>query len=413
MESKVFTMASAKGGSGKTLLTASFASFLSELGKKVLIIDSDSTTNGLTLMYLKEVLIEKEIIHSNGITPTGLFDFKNDPENKKINIVQLNNNVSLIPATFSFEHLNDSFREMHKNFVSDRLHLIIKNSRTIYDYIFIDAQAGSDRFAEVAINKNISDEVIIVSEYDPLSAAGVERLKGIFRDDLTYNRTWYLLNKMIPEFIQSFSDFLEIAKYLNPIPWDADVVRSYARRKLPLDVENGNEFTVAIIQTLRTLLGDDMAVEIDNWKMKKESFFKEPLDKQYIFLQSRLEKIEIKEQRTKYLNSIIMISCTTGFILMLIISYFFFSKSESIYFKIILGILGVLGVFIIPRFLTAKSDYSSDIERDVIVEQLKRLEGLKYSNFDTIVRDRRENLSSINNQNIISAKTAKTAYNRR
>ncbi len=93
------------------------------------------------------------------------------------------------------------------------------------------------------MKRGISDEVIIVSEYDPVSAAGVERLKGLLREDLTIDRTWILLNKLLPDFVQSFTDFLEVVKYPNPIPWDAEVVKAYARRKLALDLNYGNNHT--------------------------------------------------------------------------------------------------------------------------------------------------------------------------
>ena len=55
MNSKVYCFASAKGGSGKTVLTANIASFLTEIGKKCLIIDADAATHGMTLLYIVEV----------------------------------------------------------------------------------------------------------------------------------------------------------------------------------------------------------------------------------------------------------------------------------------------------------------------------------------------------------------------
>ncbi len=59
---KVICMSSAKGGSGKTVLCATFATALTSLGKRVLIVDSDASTNGLTLMYLKEVMVKGEYV---------------------------------------------------------------------------------------------------------------------------------------------------------------------------------------------------------------------------------------------------------------------------------------------------------------------------------------------------------------
>jgi len=392
MANKVYTLASAKGGSGKTILTATFASFLSDLKKRVLIIDSDAATNGLTLMYLKEVSIHKELVISNGKRPLGIFDY-NEYEFSpvSIDIVELKNGVFLIPATFSFERLYDN-SERFSNILSN----IIDTYRDEFDYIFIDAQAGSDFYSSVAINKKVSDEVIIVSEYDPLSAAGVEKLKGMFRDDLTYNRTWYLLNKMIPEFIQSFSDFLEIAKYLNPIPWDADVVRAYARRRLPLDLDNGNEFTLAIIQTLKTLLGEEMSTQIDKWKMTKEMNLKKPIDEQFIELENKLHKINVLERKNKSIR--LMLSFSSILIIIIgvaVPTYFLFSpKDISNSFKssplsillIIIGVCMAIALFFIQRLIIQKDYSHKNIEKEVIYEKLKKLESLRYSNFDEIVR---------------------------
>ncbi len=48
---KVFCLASAKGGSGKTIIAANIASFLTDIGRKCLIIDCDAATHGMTLLY--------------------------------------------------------------------------------------------------------------------------------------------------------------------------------------------------------------------------------------------------------------------------------------------------------------------------------------------------------------------------
>src|SRR5262249_30875612 len=109
-----------------------------------------------------------------------------------------------------------------------RLRGTVAMARPEYDVVFIDAQAGADDFAREAMDPAVSDTVVLVSEYDPVSAAGVERLKALFPVSLTFSRTWILLNKVLPEYADSFSDFLEIARYLSPIPWSAEVVRAYA-----------------------------------------------------------------------------------------------------------------------------------------------------------------------------------------
>lgn len=74
MAAKVICMASAKGGSGKTVFTASFGTFLSLIGKRVLLIDTDASTNGLSLMHLKEVRRQAERAYGVGNQPRGVYE---------------------------------------------------------------------------------------------------------------------------------------------------------------------------------------------------------------------------------------------------------------------------------------------------------------------------------------------------
>jgi len=268
-------MASAKGGSGKTSLAATFATFLSRLEKKVLLIDADFATNGLTLLFLKEVRVKSELIFSTGRAPASLNEALLSCE--ECDLIELSENLHLIPASFNLQasalSVTDSTRKNFKDLLSPL--------RETYDYIFIDAQAGADDMGQIAMNRGVSDEVVIVSEYDPMSAAGVERLKGMLREDLTYDRTWVLLNKILPEFAKSFSDFLEVAKYLSPVPWDAEVVRAYTRRRLAIDTETGNQHTLSVLQTLKGLCGESIQKEISTWVQTRAAVIRQPLEKQY------------------------------------------------------------------------------------------------------------------------------------
>src|SRR5262245_20189726 len=145
MAAKVLCMASAKGGSGKTVLTATFAAFLVALGKRVLIIDTDAATNGLSLMYLKETMLQAEISLSEHRTPRGFFEdvlLHTAPE-----IVKGPTGVHLIPATYSFKNTELVSVERFRTSVLNILSLL----RTKYDFIFLDAQAGADSIARVVM----------------------------------------------------------------------------------------------------------------------------------------------------------------------------------------------------------------------------------------------------------------------
>lgn len=389
-------MASPKGGSGKTVLTATFATFLHALGKKVLIIDTDASTNGLTLMYLKEVMLQSEHAIAENRKPSGTYEVNDayfTPE-----LVRLPNGVHLIPATYSFINTE----EISLNSFTESLKWILKFTNSEYDYIFLDAQAGSDNYAHVAMRKDISNEVVIVSEYDPLSAAGIERLKALFREDLTYNRTWVLLNKMLPDFVQSFSDFLEVAKYLSPIPWDAEVVKAYARRKLALDLEYGNEFTLAILQTIKVLLGDEIKNEIDDWVENKSAIIREPIQTQYQDAKIQLENLYANAQKQKIKKSrktLLKLAITSilGILAIALLqnAAIFENELNKIEKYIVAFILGTLFAIcisiIIEKIFILTEDYSDHVTKREIQDmedKLKKLDGMRNAEFVTLIKRR-------------------------
>ena len=262
-KTKVISLISAKGGSGKTILTATLGKVLSELGKRVLIVDADAATNGLSLFYLTQILSHYE---DNDKNLRGLFDAKFFTH-KRVT-VPLNKNLFLLPATFQFKNTMEVGHDDFSLRISKLLEFNAKEEN--FDFILIDNQAGSEYYTEHVIKREISDEIIIVSEYDPISAAGIERLKGFFNQDLTYDRTWVVLNKVLPEFGDASNSFLEISKYLPPQIWNAEVVKSYAKKEIPIDFKHGNIFTLSIIRLIKTLLGKSINEDINNWIKGKE-----------------------------------------------------------------------------------------------------------------------------------------------
>lgn len=401
MKTKIYCLASAKGGSGKTVLCASFAAFLVELGKKVLILDVDVATHGLTLMYLNEVNSRKEDgdSHQNNLHPKGLFDGEGFSWEK--DVLQLPNNVHLVPATYSF-NIKESAPTID---LGSMLRQILDEAKQKYDYVFLDAQAGLDKYSRIAMNKKISHEVVIVSEYDPLSAAGVERLKMMMGDNLQYARTWVLLNKMLPDFVNTFSDFMEISKYLTPIPWDPDVVRAYARRRLPLDLAYGNSFTLAIMQTLKRLLGLEISSEIDQWADGRASNIREPIEDQYRDSENELkglmEQKMYMDKRIATRRFMWMAPIATIFVTML--STLFLYKANgfpdtSNPSKIISIVAIILAFMLMVGLLNMTKLWDKSAERkveesrfmrqlNIVEDRLERLEILRKADLKTLIKE--------------------------
>ena len=133
-----------------------------------------------------------------------------------------------------------------------------------YDFVFLDAQAGADQYAHAAAA--IAGQRVVVSEYDPVSTQGIDRLKILFGRVLDPSSTWILFNKVLPEFASVIGEGLSIARYLPPIPWDGDVVRAFARRDLAIDLKSPNPFTIAISQLALSLFPDFTFRRVEEWR---------------------------------------------------------------------------------------------------------------------------------------------------
>lgn len=288
MRSKVICFASAKGGSGKTVISASLAKFLAGLGKKVLLVDMDAATNGLSLFYLEE-LVKARNLHAE--EARGIFEAT---EGKLPTPFNIDEAVDMIPSVYVMKQTEDISPEGFRRSISETLSAF----RDKYNYIILDAQAGTGIYAQIAMEN--ADETVIVSEYDPVSAEGVERLKRLFPGALPLNKTWILFNKILPEFAQSLGDFLSVARYLSPVPWDAEVVRAFTRRKLAIDMESSNDYTLAIMRTASSLFGEEIEEQINRWKQDKEEFFRAPARSQVEAIEEEISLMEQAQIQTEY-----------------------------------------------------------------------------------------------------------------
>jgi len=390
MKTKVYSFISAKGGSGKTILTATLSDFLSQMGKKVLIIDADGSTNGLSLFYLDELLDKSK---NSAQSTYGIFEDKYIP--RVDNIISLENGVSLIPATYQFNNTDcfdlGTFKDSLKKTI-DKF-----STELEFDFILIDCQAGSDSHSEIVIDSNISDEVIIVSEYDPISAAGVERIKGFFNNDLTYDRTWVLLNKVLPEFADSNNDFLEISKYLPPILWDAEVVKRYARKEVALDFKYGNEYTLSIIQLAKTLFDKSFKKELSEWLESKNEIVKKPIYEEYKNLKLQLLKYEDEQKSilgSSKFSLIASLASVLG-IIVSVVSMVGFKDNLSISITklspIIYAMVGTFTAMFIYSYLKynekrKRLSKENKYEKEILISRIQELELLKHSSIEKILR---------------------------
>jgi cellulose biosynthesis protein BcsQ len=291
----IMCFASAKGGAGKTVISASVATVLGALGKSVLLVDTDAATNGLTLFHLNQLLaaISARRSTAGAARPLGIFE-ATPP--RAPDFFAIGPSVNLIPASFE----RRDTEQVPLSQFSATLGKVVREARDSegLDYVILDAQAGADIYAQAAMA--CAQQVVIVSEYDPVSLAGVDRLRKLFPDILGFEKHWILLNKLLPEFARSFNEFLSLARYLPPIPWDADVVRAYAAGRLPLDMEHGNDHTLAVMRTVSALIGPELDEAVRKWRKQRESEIRAPIQDQLKDLENRISRYQEALREIEY-----------------------------------------------------------------------------------------------------------------
>ncbi len=148
--SKVYSIASQKGGTGKTSTSISLAAGLARSGRKVLLIDIDSQANAskVLLPHYQDEIGKNESLYRTIIERQPLAIHKTSVENLAIVPSHILLSDTDVVLTTAIDH-----REA-------RLKAALDNVRDYYDYVFIDCPPA---LGWLSINAfTASDEVIVV-----------------------------------------------------------------------------------------------------------------------------------------------------------------------------------------------------------------------------------------------------------
>ena len=181
---KMISVGNQKGGVGKTTTTVNLGAALAQLGKKVLIIDSDSQGNatsglggerGQVKESLYEILVDQEPLE-NCILPTA------------------NENLDIVPSTISLaaaelELVNVKNRE-------ERLKEAVAPVKDKYDYILVDCPPS---LGQLSINAfTASDTILIPVQAEYYALEGLSQLLNTIRlVQRSYNREFRIEGVLI------------------------------------------------------------------------------------------------------------------------------------------------------------------------------------------------------------------------
>ncbi len=251
MTARVYTIASGKGGTGKTTTTLNLGTSLAMLGKKTVIVDADIGMANLGLLLglekskitLHEVLSgEAEIKDAIYIGPSGL---------------------KVVPSGLSLKGFQKSN--------PDRLKQVISILSDGMDYVLIDAPAGISRDGIIPLA--VADKVLLVvnpelsSMADALKTKTLTELLGKEVEGVILNRTELEKTEINRNKVQELLGL----RVLEMIPEDANVRRA-AAFKIPVVIRTPASSASIAFRRLAAKIAGEKFIE-DDVKLDRGRFF--------------------------------------------------------------------------------------------------------------------------------------------
>lgn len=219
---KIITVASAKGGVGKSTFCCGIGRILASMGKRVLLADMDIGVRSLDIL----LGVSEKTVYNWGDVIKGNCDYRKA-------VLEAENNVFLLPAPIDFdeEYTTEAFSEMLCTMKKD------------FDYILLDAPAGLESGFRLAVGS--ADSCIVITTPDAISVRAASYASKSIRDGgvadvrLVVNRFDKKIHKHInvDEFIDTVS-----ARLLGIIPESREIYCSVNGAEIPYDSKGNRAF---------------------------------------------------------------------------------------------------------------------------------------------------------------------------
>jgi len=286
---QVLAFVSAKGGTGKTILAATASYLLLKAGRRVVTIDADFSTRGLSLYLLGSILQSRELtMRVENCLADALFEktpiseiSPREVRREGLSYQLIVSNRDLWRAGVPDERflgapsvgtpesipLASEYYKFLKE-LCDRL-------RQEFDYVIVDTRGGYD-FTSAA-PAVVADGYVIVLEADAIS---MDQIRGFKKKIEEYADTLgapsalkgFIINKAISSvddkvFPEALLRLYE-AKTFGTIPADRDAIRAYQSKEIPTEKAPDSDFACYSLEAIENLISPSL-----NWNKQGAAAF--------------------------------------------------------------------------------------------------------------------------------------------
>ena len=249
MTAKVYTIASGKGGAGKTTTTVNLGASLAGLGKKTILLDADigMANLGLVLGLEKSAVTLHEVLAGTANVEDAIYDGPNG--------------LRILPSGISLQGFQNSDPEK----ITDVMGQLVED----YDYMLIDAPAGISKDGVVPLA--IADEVILVVNPEISSLADAMKIK-VLVEMIDSSIMGIVLNRVVNTTTeisnQKVESLLEVP-ILQSIPDDVNIGHASAFRKPVVVKYPDSPSSIAFKKLASSLAGVAIPVETEEIEAKE------------------------------------------------------------------------------------------------------------------------------------------------
>jgi len=198
--SKIVSIHSFRGGTGKSNITANLATTIALQGKRVGVVDTDIASPGIHVLFgLDEVRMDKALndyLWGKCAVEEAAYDMSSSLKVGKGDVTLIGGDVYLIPSSIRAREISRVLKQGYNvEMLNDGLRELIKKLRL--DYLFIDTHPGLNE--ETLLSIAMSDFLLIILRLDQQDFQGTAVTLEVSRK-LGVPKIFLVVNKVLTEF---------------------------------------------------------------------------------------------------------------------------------------------------------------------------------------------------------------------